>query len=194
MAHSYIAYIDESGDDGLPGHFRQPGGAGGPSHWLAIGATVWRTSRDLDMVQCAKGIIAKLPKPKRGKPLHFTDLDHAQRVMALGEMGPRMFRTTGVFAYKPVIPAGIYVEKNQLYHYMSRYLIERLSWFCRDYRPYVPEGDGRVKRVLHPLTWGHGSSCLRGNETAPRPMIALADLQAHRLLWVVPALTVSSSI
>jgi len=69
MAHSYIAYIDESGDDGLPGHFRQPGGNGGPSHWLAIGATVWRFSRDLDMVQCAKSIIGALPKPSYGAKL-----------------------------------------------------------------------------------------------------------------------------
>ncbi len=148
MAHSYIAYIDESGDDGLPGHFRQPGGKGGPSHWLTIGATVWRLSRDLDMVRCAKAIIEKLPQPKRHKPLHFAELDHAQRVMATGELASQMFRVTGVFAYKPVIPAGIYVEKNQLYHYMTRYLIERLSWFCRDFRRYVPEGDGRVKIVF----------------------------------------------
>ena len=38
----------------------------------------------------------------------------------------------------------MYVEKNQLYFYMTRYLIERLSWLCRDLRPSVPEGDGRV--------------------------------------------------
>lgn len=148
MAHSYIAYIDESGDDGLPGHFRQPGGAGGPSHWLAIGATVWRLSRDLDMVQCARAIIDTLPKPKRHKPLHFAEIDHAQRVMAIDKLAGEMFRVTGVFAHKPVIPEGIYTEKNQLYHYMCRYLIERLSWFCRDFRRYVPEGDGRVKIVF----------------------------------------------
>ncbi len=28
---------------------------------------------------------------------------------------------------------------------MTRYVIERLSWFCRDMRPQVREGDGRVK-------------------------------------------------
>lgn len=148
MAHSYIAYIDESGDDGLPGHFRQPGGAGGPSHWFTIGATVWRLSRDLDMVRCAKAIIADLPKPKQSKPLHFAELDHAQRVMAIGHLARQRFRTTGIFAYKPTIPEGIYVDKNQLYHYMSRYLIERLSWFCRDFRPHVPEGDGKVKIIF----------------------------------------------
>lgn len=148
MAHSFIAYIDESGDDGLPGHFRQPGAGGGPSHWLAIGATVWRLSRDLDMVSCAKSIIEKLPDRKRHKPLHFTELDHAQRIMAVDTMVRKPFRVSSVFAYKPVIPEGIYVEKNQLYHYMTRYLIERLSWMCRDLRRFAPEGDGRVKIVF----------------------------------------------
>lgn len=148
MAHSFIAYIDESGDDGLPGHFRQPGGEGGPSHWLAIGATVWRQSRDLDMVGFAREIISNLPKQRKSKALHFKDLDHAQRVMAISGLATQPFRVTGIFAHKPIIPNGIYIEKNQLYHYMTRYLIERLSWLCRDYRPFVREGDGRVKIVF----------------------------------------------
>lgn len=132
MTHSFLAYIDESGDDGLPGHFRHPGGEGGPSHWFVIGATVWRASRDLDMVARARAIIARLPERKRHKPLHFTELDHAQRTMALAEMAGRPFRISGIFAYKPIIPDGIYVGKNQLYHYMARYLVERVSWLCRD--------------------------------------------------------------
>jgi len=63
-------------------------------------------------------------------------------------MAEQPFRVSGVFTHKPVIPDGIYVDKNQLYHYMTRYLIERLSWLCRDYRPLVPEGDGRCKIVF----------------------------------------------
>ncbi|MFY8142698.1 MAG: DUF3800 domain-containing protein [Caulobacter sp.] len=53
-----------------------------------------------------------------------------------------------VIANKPVVPAGIYTEKNQLYFYLCRYLIERISWLCRDRRPSVPEGDGRVKIIF----------------------------------------------
>lgn len=80
--------------------------------------------------------------------LHFKDLDHAQRIMAIDGLCGRPMRLTCVIANKPVIPAGTYVRKNQLYHYMSRYLIERLSWLCRDARPSVPEGDGRAKIVF----------------------------------------------
>jgi hypothetical protein len=84
MAHSFIAYIDEAGDDGLNREkYRIPGRGGGSSHWLTIGATVWRLSRDLDAVRWAKEIRAKLPEQKQRKPLHFKDMDHAQRVMAV---------------------------------------------------------------------------------------------------------------
>ena len=148
MAHSFIAYIDESGDDGLPGAYRQPGVGGGASHWLTIGAVVWRLSRDLDAVRWAKEIAAQMPVQRRGKTLHFADMKHEQRIMAINGICRRSMRMTAVIANKPIIPEGIYGKKNQLYHYMSRYLIERISWLCRDLRPNVPEGDGRVKIIF----------------------------------------------
>lgn len=148
MTHSFIAYIDEAGDDGLSGKYRAPGKGGGSSHWLTIGAAVWRQSRDLDAVQWARDIIAQMPERKRGKPLHFANLDHSQRVMAIGGICQKPIRTVSVFAHKPIIPDGIYTKKNQLYQYMCRYLIERISWLCRDMRPQVPEGDGKVKIVF----------------------------------------------
>lgn len=148
MAHSFIAYIDESGDDGLPGRYRQAGMQGGSSNWLSIGAVVWRYSRDLDAVQWAKEILAQMPPQRRNKTLHFADMDHAQRIMAVDGICRRAMRLVAVIANKPVIPENTYVQKNQLYHYMSRYLIERLSWLCRDMRPNVPEGDGTLKIIF----------------------------------------------
>lgn len=148
MAHSFVAYIDEAGDDGLPGHYRQPGRQGGASHWLTIGAVVWRMSRDLDFVGHARNIIKQLPPQKQKKPLHFKELDHPQRIMAINGILDKPMRLTAVIANKPVIPEGIYVQKNQLYHYVCRYLVERISWLCRDLRKSVPEGDGRVKIIF----------------------------------------------
>lgn len=68
--------------------------------------------------------------------------------MAINGIVGKPFRLVCVLANKPIIPAGTYTEKNQLYHYMCRYLIERISWLCRDNRRHVPEGDGRVKIVF----------------------------------------------
>lgn len=92
MAHSFIAYIDESGDDGLPGRYRQAGVAGGASNWLTIGAVVWRLSRDLDAVQWAKEIARQMPQQRRNRTLHFADMDHAQRIMAVNGIRRRAMR------------------------------------------------------------------------------------------------------
>lgn len=147
MAHSYIAYIDECGDDGL-GNYRVPGRSGGASRWLTLSATVCRMSRDLETVGWRNAIRDRLPERRRKRPLHFIDLNHAQRVVAAQLLCDKPLRTMCIIANKPVIPEGIYTDKNQLYFYLCRYLIERISWFCRDTRPLVPEGDGKVKIVF----------------------------------------------
>jgi len=41
--------------------------------------------------------------------------------------------------------ADVFSEKNQLYFYVTRFLIERISWLCRDYRSIVKEGNGQAK-------------------------------------------------
>ena len=68
--------------------------------------------------------------------------------MATQILATKPIRSICVVANKPIIPAGIYIEKNQLYFYLCRYLIERVSWLCKEMRPKVSEGDGRVKIVF----------------------------------------------
>lgn len=147
MAHSYVAYIDECGDDGL-GNYRVPEAHGGASRWLNLSATVCRMSRDLETVSWRNEIRLRLGPKRQKRPLHFVDLSHAQRVMAAQVLRTKPFRAMCVVANKPIIPAGIYAQKNQLYFYLCRYLIERISWLCRDMRQQVPEGDGRVKIIF----------------------------------------------
>lgn len=148
MAHSFIAYVDESGDDGLNRRFRTPGRQGGSSNWLTISASIWRLSRDLESIQWRDEIRNQLPVQMRTKALHCLDLNHQQRVMACQALSVKPLRSICVMANKLVIRPNIYTQKNQLYFYMSRYLMERISWFCRDKRRDVPEGDGRVKVVF----------------------------------------------
>lgn len=89
-----------------------------------------------------------MPPQKRAKPLHFMDMTHPQKVMAIQTLCGKPFRSISVIANKPVIPDGIYTQRNQFYQYLCRYLIERISWLCRDTRRQVPEGNGRVKIVF----------------------------------------------
>jgi hypothetical protein len=142
MTHSFVAYIDESGDDGLQ-NFREVGSRGGASSWLVISACVFRQTHTIDAVSWRDEISNALPD-KRSRTLHFAQLNHNQRVVAAQIISNKPLRAMSILAAKRPIPEGVYTDKNQLYFYMTRYLIERLSWFCRDLRPQVAEGDGRV--------------------------------------------------
>lgn len=143
MSHSFVAFIDESGDDGL-GNLKVPGAHGGQSHFLVISATVFRATNSVSAVRWRDEILAKMPEKKK-RQLHFQDMSHAQRLMAAQTLAGLPLRVTSVLAAKSPIPPSMYTGKNQLYFYMTRYLLERLSWLCRDFRKLVPEGDGRVK-------------------------------------------------
>lgn len=143
MAHSYLAFIDESGDDGLGVSFREPG-KNGSSRFLVISAVLFRQTHSLDAVAWRDEIAARMPE-RRSRELHFYKLSHGQKLAAVQTIALKPLRVLSVVAAKEPIPDDIYVEKNQLYFYMTRYLIERISWLCRDDRPAVKEGDGRVK-------------------------------------------------
>jgi len=132
MAHCYLAYIDESGDDGLE-NFRGLGGRGGASSWLVISATVVRAEHDRSMVAWRDEILDGMPK-KKTRQIHFATMSHGQKVAACQSIAKRPLRAINVIANKQVIPPDTYTGKNQLYFYMTRYLIERVSWLCRDYQ------------------------------------------------------------
>ena len=143
MNHTYVAYVDESGDDGLE-KYRIPGRSGGASTWLVISAMVFRANRDLEAVSWRDEINRLMPERTK-RTLHFVKLNHGQKLAAVKLLGEKPVRIISILAHKPSFPIGTYVNKNQLYFYLTRYLVERISWLCRDMRPRSPEGDGRVR-------------------------------------------------
>lgn len=144
MTHTYRAFIDESGDDGLRVPFRISGGRGGSSRWLVISACLIRSAKSLEAVAWRDEILARMPE-RKSRILHFKDLNHGQRVAAAQVLAAKPVRIMSVIASKESIDRDLFKGKNQLYFYMTRYLIERISWACRDLRPSAPEGDGRVQ-------------------------------------------------
>ncbi len=143
MGHTFVAYIDESGDDGL-GNFRQPGARGGASNWLVLSALLFRKAHDLDAVSWRDQITKRMPE-KKSRHLHFANLNHGQKLFAVRKIASYPVKAVSVVAHKPNIADGTYTEKNQLYFDLARRLIERLSWLSRDLRPEAPEGDGRLE-------------------------------------------------
>jgi hypothetical protein len=144
MSTSFRVYIDESGDEGF---VFKPDGSGS-SRWLVISATVIRTEKDLMFVRCLENVHRILQKPAK-QQLHFSDLKHEQRVAYVRQIAELPMRTVSILVYKPCIrePEKFQNDKFLLYRYITRYLLERVSWLCRDNR--IPEqGDGTADIVF----------------------------------------------
>lgn len=91
--------------------------------------------------------ICALTPERPQRDLHFRKLNHGQKLAAVRSLSGRPLRTISVLANKTLIPAGVYNYQNQLYFYQTRYLIERISWICRDYKG-DHGGDGKCKIVF----------------------------------------------
>lgn len=144
MKPSFIAYVDESGDEGFV--FRSDGS--GSSRWFVLSAAVIRQTNDLQMVSCLKEVRQVLQKDPK-TPLHFVDLKHEQRVPYLRRVGALPIRTVSVLVHKPLItePEKFQNTKYLLYRYATRLLLERVSWLCRDQRR-EGEGDGFAEIIF----------------------------------------------
>jgi hypothetical protein len=131
MSCSFRVYIDESGDEGF---VFNPDGSGS-SRWLVMSAVVVRKENDLQLVRCLEKVRQVLGKQPR-KQLHFSDLKHEQRVAYVREIATLPIRTVSILVYKPCIrePEKFQSQKFLLYRYVTRYLLERVSWLCRDHK------------------------------------------------------------
>jgi hypothetical protein len=144
MSYGFVAYIDESGDEGFVFH---PDG-GGSSRWIVLSALVMRKENDMQVVKVAKEARQLFAKPDK-HPLHFRDLKHDQRVALARMIGQMSSRTVSVLVHKPSIPEpeNFQQEAYSLYHYASRLLLERVSWLCRDHRRKQHPQDGLVELI-----------------------------------------------
>lgn len=143
MTTSFVAYIDESGDEGFT--FRPDGS--GSSRWLVLSALVMRKENDPLVVKVAGSARELLRKPPKF-PLHFRNLKHEQRVALARLLGEMPSRTVSVLIHKPSMeePENFQQEAYSLYRYASRLLLERVSWLCRDNRK-KGVGNGKVELI-----------------------------------------------
>ncbi len=141
---SFKVYVDESGDEGFS--FNADGT--GSSRWLVLSAAVVRTKNDLSLVKLV-GETRKLLGRKPGQHLHFSDLKHEQRVPYIRQIAASSIRTVSIVIHKPGIhdPERSQAEKFLLYRYATRFLLERVSWLCRDNR-VAGEGDGTAEIIF----------------------------------------------
>jgi hypothetical protein len=141
MSASFVVYVDESGDEGFS--FGQ-----GSSEWFVISAVITRKAKDLDTVKLVDSVRARLKKPDK-KPLHFRDLRHEHRLVFVDAISKAALKTVTVLAHKPSLKEPEkFQERYRLYFCSVRFLLERVSWFCRDHRLAHDPGDGTAEIVF----------------------------------------------
>lgn len=144
MTASFQAFIDESGDEG----FKFLPNESGSSRWFVLSAAIFRTSNGLAPVRAMADARAALKRDPK-KPLHFRELKHEQRVVCVSAIAKQAFRTITIASYKPDIDEPEHYQNNRdlLYRYLTRLLLERISWLCRD-NGKPGDGDGCVDLVF----------------------------------------------
>ena len=141
MNSTFVVYIDESGDEGFSL-------GGGSSDWFVLSAVITRKAHDLETVKLVDGVRTQLGKPEK-KPLHFRDIKHEQRLPYVQAIAKADLRTVSVLVHKPSLKEPEkFRERYRLYFYSVRYLLERVSWYCRDHRNPHDAGDGCAELVF----------------------------------------------
>lgn len=141
--HSFVAYIDESGDEGWS--FNDTPGLGS-SEWFVLSALVIPTELDIAENKRFHEIIRPI-ETMRNAPIHFAKLNHEQRVAVCAGIAASHFRTINICINKRAIIGDGLKGKHRLYFYTTRYLVERISWLARD-TAHRFAGDGRVRLVF----------------------------------------------
>jgi len=140
--HSYVAYIDEAGDEGFKFTVN---GKKGSSDWFVLSAAIIRAENDIATTKLVDGVRAKLGMSPKTM-LHFKNLDHKKRLPYIDEIARARLRVCSVLIHKPSLNTKALKDSERLYFYAGRLLLERVSWFCRD----APKtsGDGSVLIVF----------------------------------------------
>jgi hypothetical protein len=139
--NSFVVYVDESGDEGLD--FTKLG----TSEWFVLACAITRRSTDLQTVQLVERVKTRIRWQKNQQQrLHFRRMREDDRLLLLDEIASAELKAITVLIHKPSITNTIaFKEKNVLYHYTARYLLERVSWCCRDWYREDRTGDGSAE-------------------------------------------------
>jgi len=82
---------------------------------------------------------------KPNQVIHFSKLNHAQRVLATKRIARMPIRVVSILVHKPALDEQetFKGQGNRLYFFTLRLLFERISWLCRD-----SDADGQCKLMF----------------------------------------------
>lgn len=138
---TFVVYIDESGDEG----FRFGAGS---SEWFVLSAVITRRAQDRETVKLVDQVRTLLGRTDKN-PLHFRKLKHERRLPYVEEIAKANLRCVSVFVHKPSLQEQeTFREGYRLYFYCARFLLERVSWYCRDRKTMHDAGDGSAEIIF----------------------------------------------
>jgi hypothetical protein len=138
---SFVAYIDESGDEGFD--FNNAG----TSHWFVLSSVVVRAKHDPQLVKDIVDRVRTAHGNTGRKKLRFRKMRPPLRQSCVDIVSTHRIRTVTVLIYKPSLTPETFRKQHRLYFYATRFLSERISWLCRDHR-IAGEGDGSCRLVF----------------------------------------------
>ncbi len=147
MTASFVAYIDESGDEGFK--FRKNMDEQSSSDWFILAAFITRKKTDLETVKAIDQVRSVFKLHPR-KHIHWKKLKHPQKVRYAQIISALRCRIIGVCVHKPsLLEPEKFRDRYRLYFYAVRYLVERISWLVRDrHNPDKWGGDGTIDLVF----------------------------------------------
>ena len=135
MKTGYLAYIDESGCDGFA--FGK-----GSTDFLVVSAIIFRRRNLSQLSGAVEKAKAAARKPKYFNFPTFKKLNSApsQRWLLASEFSSFPCNAITVLIHKPSLQKEEWKEqKEDLYFHASKFLLERISWACRDTDLKLPE-------------------------------------------------------
>jgi hypothetical protein len=147
MGASFVAYIDESGDEGFK--FRRRTDEQASSDWFVLAAFVTRKPSDLQIDKVMDTVRREL-RLRPQDHVHWKKLKHMDKVHYTQVLAPLPTTLAAVCVHKPSLQAPErFQEEYRLYFYAVRCLLERVSWLVRDlYVPTQRDGDGTTELVF----------------------------------------------
>jgi hypothetical protein len=132
MVQRFVAYVDEAGDEGF-GKLGT-GVKTAQSQWFAIGAMIVPEAQDQAIPTWRSQIMDEFPK-KKSRDLHFRELKHEQRVHTCRILADKPVGACVIASNKITLQThpkkDIFKQKQHLYNYLTRFLLERLTSACR---------------------------------------------------------------
>lgn len=167
--HGFIAFIDESGQEGGKGNARS-------SDFFVISAVVCRTTKGDNPITDAFEGAAKEAGHGPGWRYHkFSKAARNAQWLYAKHLGAARVQIATVICHKDSFQKDTMLTKNgDLYFYASQLLLERISWICRDAHAREPSGNGKCammfsrRRTLDYERFQQYATRIKAND-CPRP-------------------------